>query len=76
MLERNIVSLGLLNVCNEAMRDLGLDLQEIFAVDVTRVSETAVSEGLPRVLWIRSLFWAYPVMAAPYATNTDCLSKK
>ncbi|MCL2080113.1 MAG: glycogen/starch/alpha-glucan phosphorylase [Oscillospiraceae bacterium] len=33
MLERNIVSLGLLNVCNEAMRDLGLDLQEIFAVE-------------------------------------------
>jgi len=34
MLERNIMSLGLMDVCNEALSALGLDPQEIYAVEL------------------------------------------
>ena len=34
MLERNIMSLGLMEVCNEALSDLGLNPEEIYAVEL------------------------------------------
>lgn len=34
MLERNIVALGLNEICQEAMKDLDIDLQEIYAVEL------------------------------------------